>query len=52
MSAKKRKNRDNSNGGGGFIFGSVSFIIICAALVFAMSVFFRVSKIEVVGKGR
>ena len=52
MSEKKRKNRDNSNGGGGFIFGSVSFIIICAALVFAMSVFFRVSKIEVVGNGR
>jgi len=31
------------------IYAPLSFIIICAVLVFAMSVFFRVSMIEVVG---
>lgn len=31
------------------LFAPLSFIIICAALVFALSVFFRVSSIEVTG---
>jgi len=31
------------------IYAPICFLIICAALVFAMSVFFRVSTIEVVG---
>lgn len=30
-------------------YAPISFVIICAALVFAMSVFFRVSSIEVIG---
>lgn len=38
--------------GGGFLFSTLSFIVICAALAFAMSVFFRVSKIEVTGAKR
>lgn len=38
--------------GGGFIFSTLSFVIICAALVFGMSVFFRVSNIEVDGAKR
>ncbi len=49
MTAQKRKKQKNSNRGGGFFLGSVSFIIICAALIFGMSVFFRVSNIEIVG---
>lgn len=38
--------------GSGFVFSTLSFIIICAALVFGMSVFFRVSNIEVDGAKR
>ena len=34
---------------GGTLYGPVSFLIICAALVLGMSVFFRVSSIEVAG---
>ncbi len=37
---------------GGFVFSTLSFIVICAALVFGMSVFFRVSNIEVDGAKR
>jgi cell division protein FtsQ len=39
---KKRKKRSA-------IYGPLSFVIICAALIFGMSVFFRVSQVEVVG---
>lgn len=52
MSAQKKRNKKQSNGSGGFIFGSVSFVVICAALVLAMCVFFKVSKIEVTGNSR
>lgn len=38
--------------GGGFVFSTLSFVIICAALAFAMSVFFRVSNVEVTGAKR
>ena len=48
---KKRKKQNNS-GARGFVLSSVSFIVICAALVLGMSVFFRVSNIEVNGAGR
>lgn len=34
------------------VYGLVSFVVICAAMVFGMSVFFRVSTIEVVGMSR
>lgn len=33
------------------VFGLLSFLIVCAAMVFGMSVFFRVSAIEVLGTG-
>lgn len=33
----------------GALYAPLSFIIVCVALIFAMSVFFRVSKIEVEG---
>jgi cell division septal protein FtsQ len=52
MSAVKRNKRGNSMGGGGIIFGSGSFAVICAALAFGMSVFFKVSNIEVIGEGK
>ena len=39
---KKRRKRSA-------LFAPISFLIICAALVFGMSVFFRVSGIEVEG---
>lgn len=48
MSSPQKKDR----GGGGVIFGTLSFVIICAALVFGMSVFFRVSELAVTGAGR
>lgn len=51
MSTQQKK-RQKSHGGGGFIFSTLSFIVICAALVFGMSVFFRVSNIEVIGADR
>lgn len=47
MSSPQKKDRS-----GGFVFGTLSFVIICAALVFGMSVFFRVSDLEVTGAGR
>lgn len=46
MSGSQKKDR------GGFVFGTLSFVIICAALVFGMSVFFRVSDLSVTGAGR
>ncbi|MEA4894822.1 MAG: FtsQ-type POTRA domain-containing protein [Oscillospiraceae bacterium] len=51
MTTRQKKKRKNS-GARSFVFSSVSFIVICAALVFGMSVFFRVSDIEVIGAGR
>lgn len=33
------------------IYAPVMLIIVCASLIFAMSVFFRVSEIEVIGEG-
>ncbi len=51
MAVQQKKKQKNS-GARSFVFSSVSFIVICAALVFGMSVFFRVSNIEVVGAGR
>lgn len=48
--AVKRANKRKS--GGSFVFSTLSFIVICAALAFAMSVFFRVSNVEVTGAKR
>lgn len=47
---KRKKQRDGSLKG--FVFSTLSFLVICAALVLGMSVFFRVSSIEVVGADR
>ncbi len=44
MAQQKKRKRKR-----GVLFAPISFLIICAALVFAMSVFFRVSGIEVEG---
>lgn len=52
MPAGTKKKQQKSNGSGGFFFGSVSFIVICAALVLAICVFFKVSIIEVKGNQR
>lgn len=52
MSTKRKRKKQKSGGARGFVFSSVSFIVICAALVFGMSVFFRVSNIEVTGADR
>lgn len=52
MTAQNRKQSKNSNRGGGFFLGSVSFVVICAALIFGMSVFFRISNIQVLGAGK
>lgn len=46
---KPRLDRPRRSGGKSALRGPLMFLGICAALVFAMSVFFRVSKIEVVG---
>ena len=51
MTAQPKRKKQKSNGVRGFVFSSVSFIVICAALVFGMSVFFRVSNIVVNGAG-
>ena len=39
----KKKKKHNA------LYGPLMFIIVCAALIFGMSVFFRVSKVEVTG---
>jgi len=49
MTTQKKRKKQKNNGVRGFVFSSVSFIVICAALVFGMTVFFRVSNIEVTG---
>ncbi len=49
MSTSNEKKTKNKHVGSGFVFSTLSFIVICAALVFGMSVFFRVSNIEVSG---
>lgn len=49
MAARKRKKEKR---GGGLLLNSVSAIIICAALVLGISVFFRISGIEVSGAVR
>ena len=51
MTTQRKRKKQKNNGVRGFVFSSVSFIVICAALVFGMSVFFRVSNIEVTGAG-
>ena len=43
---RRRKKKRNP------LYGPLSFIVICAAMIFGMSVFFRVSTIEVVGINR
>lgn len=43
---KRRRRKRNP------LYGPISFLVICAALIFGMSVFFRVSDIEVTGVGR
>ncbi|PKM72982.1 MAG: hypothetical protein CVU91_08160 [Firmicutes bacterium HGW-Firmicutes-16] len=52
MATQQKKKKQKNSGTRSFVFSSVSFIVICAALVFGMSVFFRVSNIEVSGAGR
>lgn len=52
MTTQQKRKKQKTGGARGFIFSSVSFIVICAALVFGMSVFFRVSNIEVTGADR
>ena len=49
MSTQQKKKQQQSHISGGFFFSTLSFIVICAAHVFGMSVFFRVSNIEVIG---
>ena len=51
MTTQPKRKKQKSNAARGFVFSSISFIVICAALVFGMSVFFRVSNIEVTGAG-
>ncbi|MEF9971346.1 MAG: FtsQ-type POTRA domain-containing protein [Oscillospiraceae bacterium] len=51
MPTQKKKQKKQKQGGG-VILSSVSFIVICAALIFGMSVFFRVSEIKVNGADR
>ena len=52
MSTRQKRTKQKDDGVRSFVFSSVSFIVICAALVFGMSVFFRVSNIEVTGADR
>jgi len=47
--ATSKEKKEKKHLGSGFVFSTFSFIVICAALVFGMSVFFRVSNIEVSG---
>ncbi|MGI5978418.1 MAG: cell division protein FtsQ/DivIB [Oscillospiraceae bacterium] len=47
-----RQEKTKKSFGGGFAFSTLSFIVICAALAFGMSVFFRVSNVEVTGAKR
>jgi cell division protein FtsQ len=48
MAAQRRNGRKKKRRSA--LYAPLSFVIICAAIVFSMSIFFRVSTIEVVGK--
>ena len=52
MPTRTAEKRKKQKGSGGFIFGTLSFLIICAAIIMAICVFFRVSRIEVTGTDR
>ena len=52
MAARNRRKKQPDGSFKGFVFSTLSFLVICAALVLGMSVFFRVSSIEVVGADR
>lgn len=52
MSTRQKRKQQKDGGVRSFVFSSVSFVVICAALVFGMSVFFRVSNIKVTGADR
>ena len=49
MPESPRKRPRRKKKGRGALFAPIAFIVTCAALVFAMSVFFRVSRITVTG---
>lgn len=46
---KKKKKKKRAAGGSGLVLSTFSFLVICAAIAFAISVFFRVSNIQVEG---
>lgn len=50
--ATRQKKKPTAQGARSLVFSSLSFVVICAALLFGMSVFFRVSEIEVEGANR
>ena len=52
MQLSRSQGYKTKQSGGKFVFSTLSFIVILAALVFGMSVFFRVSNIEVTGAKR
>lgn len=47
-----RRAQKKKRGGGGFVLNAVSAVVICVALILGVSVFFRVSSIEVSGSSR
>lgn len=49
MAQNMRRQPRRKGGVRSALYGPVAFLVICAALVFAMSIFFRVSRLEVVG---
>lgn len=49
MATRTQKKKKRRSGGGGLVISTFSFLVICVAIALAISVFFRVSNIEVVG---
>ena len=48
----RRKHSKRRRGGGGFLYKLLSVLLICTAIILAMTLFFRVDNIVVTGQNR
>ena len=52
MARRRHSNRRHRRGNSGFLYKLLSVLVICGAVVAALTLFFRVDRIEVTGMER
>lgn len=52
MARRKNNNRRRRRGGFGFLYKMLSMLVICAAIILALTLFFRVDTVVVTGQSR